>query len=353
MSGYLDQLTATTDQWTAEEVQALIAALTRRRLLTSASAAALMAGLADSAKAQPATPVGEWSFTDDRGVTVTLPAPPQRIVAFIDCAASLWQFGIKPIALFGPMFDTDGNPALRVGEVDVEEIPSVGDLNGLDLELLVSAQPDLIITNMWSEGNLNLLDLGGGGTEQIEQIAPIIGVSMLNRTVTDLLARYEELAVALGASPELAMVDGAKAGYDSACQAVRDAVAANPDLTFIFGFRSTDQLWIADPTQWPDLSLLTSLGVTIAVPDEPHGDGNPFYAVSWERLGLYPADVFMSQLQGPGEGGGALWDQYPAVAADQVRGWGPDPYWLLYTYENYAQILTEFAATILNSKVVS
>src|SRR5262245_60469474 len=79
------------------------ALLNRRRLLATALLASVTPRLARAAQDAGSTPVaesadGEWSVMDDAGRTVTLPARPQRIVADMNAASALWDFGIRPVA---------------------------------------------------------------------------------------------------------------------------------------------------------------------------------------------------------------------------------------------------------------
>jgi iron complex transport system substrate-binding protein len=338
-------------QWSAAEIEQLVAALTRRRFLAAASAVSGLVS-SQSAYARQATPVAEWTFTDDRGKTITLPKTPERIVMFIDCAAALWPFGVRPLAVFGPLKNADGTPAARLGDVDATTVIDINAGDVIDIEKLVEVQPDLIITNMWIGDSLNLSSVTGDGAEQIQAVAPVLGISMTNRTVNDIVTRYGELAAALGFAGDSETLVAAKADYDAACDRVRTAAAAKPDLRLIFGIPAVDQLFIADPTQWPDVALLVDLGVNVVVPDEVH-DVSPFYAVSWERFGLYPADVFMSSIPTDGLEAGPVWEQYPAVAAGQVFGWGPEPYWLVFTYQNYVSVLNYVADILATANVVS
>ncbi len=51
--------------------------------------------------AEQAEQAGPWTFTDDRGVEVTLESRPQRIVAYETAASALWHVGITPVGIFG------------------------------------------------------------------------------------------------------------------------------------------------------------------------------------------------------------------------------------------------------------
>lgn len=82
----------------------------RRSMIKAAAAGLAVITLPKATSAQDASPEsGEWSFTDDKGVTVTLPSRPERIVMDVNAAAPLWDFGIKPTALFGWNVLADGS----------------------------------------------------------------------------------------------------------------------------------------------------------------------------------------------------------------------------------------------------
>ena len=128
---------------------------TRRQIL--AGAAGLAAGLALSTKgsAQESTPAspasGEWSFTDDKGVTVTLPAQPERIVADVNAAAPLWDFGIRPVAVFGWNATETGDFGDAGGNVDPATVEIVGvTAEPIQPEKVIVADPDLLITITWT-----------------------------------------------------------------------------------------------------------------------------------------------------------------------------------------------------------
>ncbi|MCO5175358.1 MAG: hypothetical protein M9890_00010 [Thermomicrobiales bacterium] len=111
--------------WTSEEWDALVAALTRRRFLSTSAAFALAAMLAacggDDA-APTTTPEPNWQYTDDLGVTVNLPRRPERVVCSVNMASSLWDLGIRPIAIFGSFTRTDGTNEPMLGSVDVSSL---------------------------------------------------------------------------------------------------------------------------------------------------------------------------------------------------------------------------------------
>ena len=121
-----------------------------RRTLLGATIGLFSASGVLSAAAQEATPVaGVWSFTDDKGVTVELPERPLRILADVNIAAPLWDFGVRPVAVFGwnASLDDDGQFGAAGGRIDPTMVEFAGDVTEpIRLEDAVAMQPDLILT---------------------------------------------------------------------------------------------------------------------------------------------------------------------------------------------------------------
>ncbi|MEK7836250.1 MAG: cobalamin-binding protein, partial [Pseudomonadota bacterium] len=86
----------------------------------------------------------EITATDDRGRTVTLPAPAQRIVAMAPSITELAYAAGAGARLVGVARYSD-YPAAAQG------VPQVGDASRIDLERVLSLQPDLVIG--WKSGN--------------------------------------------------------------------------------------------------------------------------------------------------------------------------------------------------------
>lgn len=86
----------------------------------------------------------EITGTDDRGRTVTLPAPAQRIVALAPSITELAYAAGAGGKLVGVARYSDYPAAAK-------DIPQVGDASRIDLERVLSLQPDLVIG--WKSGN--------------------------------------------------------------------------------------------------------------------------------------------------------------------------------------------------------
>lgn len=111
-------------------------------MLAGAFGVALLTALSPhSDAAQSATPAAErlWTFTDDHGTTISLPERPERIVAYVGSAATLWDYGIRPVGVFGSLLREDGSKNPLAGNVDPDAVAWLGEGGSeLDLEALVA-----------------------------------------------------------------------------------------------------------------------------------------------------------------------------------------------------------------------
>ena len=319
-----------------EEVDApfhrIVDELTRRGFLAGGLGAAALAGLAgcgagDQPSGGGAPTAGPWTFTDDRGQRISLPARPERVVAFIDCAAALAGDGIAPVGYFGATGPTDP----RNGAFDVAASQSVG-TSEIDLEKLAALRPDLIVSNSWfADSAPNVINKAEA---TVARIAPVAVVSMLHRGVPRIVARYRELAVALGA-PESASDESA---YTRAGAAVREAAGAGLRVLVVYN-HNDEGVWIADPDYWPFTQTLGELGLTMVRPGAANGD--PVINVSWELLDQLDVDVILNQDTTIAASEQPTWLRMPAVAAGQVVA--QDSAWYCFSYETYARLFTDLA----------
>ncbi|MCA9832793.1 MAG: ABC transporter substrate-binding protein [Thermomicrobiales bacterium] len=294
----------------------------RTFVIGATGAAALMSQLGSAQNTE-----GEWSFTDDKGITVTLDTPPEVILMDLNVAAPLWDFGIKPDGLFGWSINADGSLGPAGGNVDGTDIPRVGNVNEpFQLEPAVNIGPDLILTLTWApEVPGEYWSIEPELVEPTLKIAPIIALSGTGRADVNLL-RFAELAGALGAELDSEEMIQAKADYEKALAEFTETVAKT-DLVALFVYLALDETYIVNPPDWGDLNMFTNLGLTIVTPDVEQGIY--FHEISNEVAGNYPADIiFVSTHDGrltdeeikamPG------WKLHPAVAAGQIFDWNQD-----------------------------
>jgi iron complex transport system substrate-binding protein len=196
----------------------------RPRRLTGAALtlAALVATAGCSGRsAEPAVAEeqGGWSFTDDLGSTVELDAVPQRVAGLNDVVASLWNYGVEPVAAFG---QTSAADDVAFEGRDLADLEIVGESYGqIDLERLAAADPDVIVTSVYPTDSSGALDpwqpLYGFESiqqqEQVARIAPIVAIAYRG-SAADVIERTVELAESLGA--DSATIDAAREDYEAA-----------------------------------------------------------------------------------------------------------------------------------------
>lgn len=332
--------------------------LTRRTL--AGAAASVAAGLAlRGTMAQSGSPVasptsGQWSFTDDAGKTVTLPARPARIVADLNIASALWDFGIRPVAVTGYTVTSDA----AWGNVD-RDTPVINASAGSgdpDLEHLIALQPDLFVTMVWSpddpEEGYSWSFAEPGLLERAERIMPVIGISGTGSAAAN-MERVAELAASLGAdltSPDLV---AAKEAYDAAVAAFTDLAAEKADLIAAFVYIGADEFYFANWPRWADLNWFLELGLNIATPDVPATE-------YWEQLSLeqaakYPADmIFQSTreeiLSLDELAAHPTFGTLPAIAAGQLAPWNQD---FIMSYQGLTAALNDVSNLLAVAEQVS
>ena len=329
----------------------LSTAIDRRRLLAASALALLAAAPRSGLARQEATPAadGEWSFVDDFGVTISRPRQPERIVAYLPLAAALWDFGVRPVAVYGTTRRADGSPEIYVGNVDLDAVASLGETYGeLDLEQLVALQPDLIVNDKWA-AERDVWGLPADTVAQVEAIAPIASLSFVDQPVTATIGRVADLAAALGADVEAPEVVAARERLARAEQDLQAAIAAKPGLKVIFISATTDNLWVGNPAIFADLLYFKELGLDIVQPETPD---EYFEELSWEQAARYPADLILLDARSFSSTLDQLqeiptFSALPAVKAGQIAGWQTE---YVPGYADIAAILEDLTATIEQSR---
>jgi iron complex transport system substrate-binding protein len=268
-----------------------------------------------------ASPVAGWSFTDDRGVTASLPSRPTVLAAQTISAASLWDFGIEVDGVFGGIVLEDGTtPDPQLGNVDPSAVRDLGTFGALDIESLVEMGVQVFVD----------VDRGGGlwslspdEEALVLEVAQTIAIStQISAEIT--VARFEELAVSLGADPASEVIAQGKARYEAAADSVRTIAASKPDLRVIVLTGTADNVYVVNPEKAGSLSLYRALGVDVVIPESTDpAQLDVFETLSWEAVGTYPADVILWDARFPPEGTvpESIWNALPAVAAHQVGSW--------------------------------
>ena len=303
----------------------------------------------EGTKSTVTAPAGEWTFTDDRGEEITLDEAPDTIAADAATAGGLWEYGIDVDGgVFGDLVLPDGTPSPGIGLAKPEDFDSVGDANQINLEQLAARKPDVIVGAMWDDTQFYGID--PDQIEEVEAIAPLIGIRVDDRPVTEPLARVAELAEGLGADPDGELAE-AKEAFDAASDAFADANEAQPDLLVAAVSGSATEMYVAYPPKWPDLSYYQELGMNLVEPEDHPTSGGFWETLSWEQAGKYPVDLVMAD----GRGGSleSIREQIPAVAlsmpaleADQLVIW---PAVHAYGYGHFATILDDLTTAVADA----
>ena len=140
------------------------------------------------------------SFTDDLGRVVEVPIHPQRIVSLhdLDITIPLIELGVPPVASHGRT-RPDGSHFIRSGalltgvDFDNSAIKYIGTAD-IDIEAIVAAKPDLIITEVGRSTPI----------EQLEKIAPTVSIDHLDGGAPEI---YSKLAKLTGTEARLAILE--------------------------------------------------------------------------------------------------------------------------------------------------
>lgn len=302
--------------------------------------------------ADPSSPAasdtGPWSFVDDRGQTVTLPTAPTRIIAEADAAAALWDWGIRPIGIFG---SAPLEKVQQIEQVDLGSIETVGEVYGeINMEAIAALDADLVVA-VWYQPDDYLYGMKNGAQQQqLEQIAPTVGINA--HVVADAaIDRFGDLSAALGADLDAPDLKEQQHRYETGSAALT-GVAAQKGLRVMAIYPGTDELYVLRPEGSADLALIQQLGVDMVEPDGT----NPYYdIISWENADMYPADVIVmdarvDQFDTGGFADLPTWKLLPAVQADQVGTWiTPAP----FSYRAHADVFDTLTALLERSESVT
>lgn len=327
--------------------------LTRRQAFGVAAGAVATLTLPRGMAAQEAAPAGAWSFTDDKGITVELDAFPERPAMDVNVAAPLWDFGVRPTAVFGWNANESGDFGDAGGNIDPDGIEVAGNAaEPVQLEKLASTRPDLIITLTWTPDDpQDYWSIESELLPQVQAIAPILAMSATGSADTN-TERFAELAAALGADLDTPELADAKAAYDAAMGDLQAAAEEKADLSVLFLSVVPGTIYIANPPDWADLNFYQAQGVNIIEPDVE--DGGFWESLSLEQALKYPADIMMFStrpeavpteevIQEP------AFAAHPAVQAGQVYGWNQD---FIQSYQGMTEAMTHLTEVLRKSEKV-
>jgi iron complex transport system substrate-binding protein len=335
----------------------------RRRWLALAAGALILVtaacGRDSGGTPEPVAAAGKeeasgWSFTDDLGVTVTRDSRPIRIVAQVSAAATLYDYGIEPVGVFGPTVRKDGSPENLAGDLaKLGNLPSVGSAWGeFNVEQLAALRPDLIVTMSYEESlEKAKYDpywfVPGDSLEKVKAIAPIVAIRLRGEPLDHTVERFAELAKALGADMDRGANADARRRFTETRDDLAKAISEKPGLTALFVAGYTDNLYVANPKVAVDVAWYRELG--LQVPDVNAAEGEFWETLSWEQAGRHRADLVFNDIRGQSltteemKKAHPTFANLPGVKAGQVGRWHFES---PYSYKSVAAVLQDMAATV-------
>ncbi|MFG3340380.1 ABC transporter substrate-binding protein [Glycomyces sp. NPDC048151] len=272
---------------------------------------------------------GPFSFLDERDQTeVELDSTPTAVVAFTGLAAALYDYGVEVAAVFGPTTLADGSPDIQAGRMPVEGLTVLGNAWGeFDVEQFAQLNPQLIVSHYY-EG-FDLWFVPEERLEEVQALAPGIGIEVSKPTIDEIIDRHASLAKALGADLESEANTAGVERFGAAAGGVAEAVAEKPLKVVAVG-AWPDGLYIANPPTFNIIAKCVELGVDFVVPENPD-QNNYWELLSWENIDKYEADAIFLDIRTGNIAPETLladyptWAALPAVQAGQVYRWNGEP----------------------------
>lgn len=244
-------------------------------------------------------------FTDDLGRVVTVPLHPKRIVSLhdLDITIPLIELGVPPVASHGRT-RPDGTHVLRSSgmltgvDFDNSAMTFIGSAD-IDIEAVVAAKPDLIIT----EPSRNT------PVEQLAKIAPTVSIDHLEGGAPEI---YRKLAQLTGTQARFALLErryheqiaALKKNIDTSKITVSVIQANNGKINALHSYHSLGRVLRDAGFRFPPL--------IDSIPDGGRID------VSAERLPELDADFVFATWRG--DTGGKPQDEMAAMDA-VMPGW--------------------------------
>ena len=319
--------------------------ITRRRLLATgvAGGAALLVGCGSGARSETG-----WTFVDDRHHAVKLNRRPTRIVAYTTAAAALHDWGVTPVGVFGD--DPREDPSLAAFPWHKAQI--VGSVYGeIDTEALRSLKAELIVSR-WYPPPADAPVFGFKDLNQEKTIGSLAPIVAMNGHViaTTQIARFGDLASALGASTTSGAMSRARSAFDKAATNLSTIARREPSLRIIAV--SADQRTIYVAKLYGDLAFYAQRGVPLvsAKSSDAYWDSLP-----WKEVGKYEADAILYDARSnvlplTAAKGIAAFAELPAVRANQIGAWQVDT---PPSYQRYGTTMNDLAGAIAGWRKVT
>jgi iron complex transport system substrate-binding protein len=321
-----------------------------RRAFAIAGTGAFASFAVPSVRAQSTPVASEWSFTDDRDVTISLDTAPVSVAAMTYAAQSLYDFGYTVSAYFGPNATGDQSGEFKViGDLDFSSIPYLGDFDSFDIEGLIAYETDLVVSYSFPVESGYDLWFVGTVEANIAPLAPTLGIAMFNESAAASIARFEELAALLGADIDTPEIQADRLRFETATTALQEATAAKPDLTVAVIRQSDNGVMVPNYDILGDLIYFKENGVQFIGNDPAHAPdaGSDWFSYSYEELDQLSADVILTfgDLTTIG-----TFQTLPAVQANQLGVWETVQ---RLSYRGFSESVEKLTTLIQNAEKVA
>jgi len=231
--------------------------------------------------------------------TTQVPVDPQRIVTLQDQNAllPLLELGVKPVASAGLLREDGTTVFRRTDGFDTQGIEFVGAYGEPDLEAIAAAEPDLIVGDEYSMGDVY---------EELSALAPTVAVQVFERPLSDAL---EDFAEVVGREDRAAQL---RADYEARVTELREALGEDLERTTVSLLATGDPgtFYQADAGGQAQYTVMRDLGLPRPAPQRPVDPGEEAADTEYslEQLPEHDADALIVNDFG-GE------DEDPGVAA--------------------------------------
>jgi iron complex transport system substrate-binding protein len=291
---------------------------------------------------------GPWSFTDDRGDKASVDKTPERIVMHEYAAIGLWDYGIRPVGIFGSI-DMAKQPLFE--GLDTKGIQQIGKAWGeINLESMAALRPDLVVSTWWPGDKL----LGGIKDAKVEAkiraIAPLVGIHAQVPASTT-IDHFEKLAVSLGANADDPKIAAERDRYERAVQAFKAAVGEKKGLKAMAVYVDPEMLYLGKVPDYSDLREYQSWGLEFITGESK----DPYWQqVSWENADRFEPDLILLDARAGSPTAEDLaklpvWRDYAAVKAGQITPWHMEED---VSYRVFADHVEELTAAVTEAKVL-
>lgn len=257
-----------------------------------------------------------WQFSDDRGQLSAAERRPSKVLAYVQAGATLWDYGIHPWGIFGSGHDGDEPDRAKTGFLPLTEVEYLGAGGVLDVETLLRGEPDLVVAVSYGGGHV--YGLAPETAKHLEEHVPVVVVDVGQaRTLADIGNRFAELARSLGAE-EIPTTEDLAAARDRL-----RTLTAGPSRPRVLALSPAgqDQAHLARPRMWPELRVLTELGVDVLEP--PTGPGANWSTVGWPEVTALRPGILLTDVRSNATPLDRLRSAPEQAAA--VVPWNPEP----------------------------